>query len=65
MKAVIISADKYRRALEKHLIETIEKRGADIIAGVPVDVYKERVAEVRAYQNILRDLDEVMKKASQ
>jgi hypothetical protein len=60
---ITTSADKYERALIARIQQIIDKNAADIVAGVPVDVYKERCAYIRALRDLMQELPKVMDKA--
>lgn len=62
---ITTSGEKLVQAIEKWLAETIAKRTAEIVAGVPVDAYKERCAELRAYKTVGQELPNLLRKAKE
>lgn len=60
---IIVAAHRFEAELRKYLSIRIEKMSGDILHGVPVDVYKERCAELRVLTDLQAELPEIMKKA--
>ena len=60
---IVTSASLFHDELVKWLNAKHEKLSKDIVEGVPVEVYKERCAEARAYREMLKQIPEIMKKA--
>lgn len=54
---------KLAQTIHEYLESIIARRGAEILTGVPAEVYKERVAELRAYRNMRDELPNLMRKA--
>lgn len=62
---VIASAARFEAELQKWLSARADELSAQILAGVPVDVYKERVAELRSYTRLMAELPEITRKAKE
>jgi ethanolamine ammonia-lyase large subunit len=62
---ITVSGQRFHDELKRWLIERIDKHSSDIVAGVDVAVYKERVAHVRALKDVLAELPAVLKKAKE
>jgi len=62
---ITASGEKFQVIIEKWLDEIIEKRTREIVAGVPVDAYKERCAELRAYGTVRQELPKLLRKAKE
>jgi hypothetical protein len=62
---ITTSAEKFQAIIEKWLDEIIAKRTAEIVAGVPVDAYKERCAELRTYSTVRQELPKLLRKAKE
>jgi hypothetical protein len=60
---VTVSAERFERELRAWLTARIEKDSHDIVAGVPVEMYKERCAAVRTLKQVLAELPALIKKA--
>jgi hypothetical protein len=60
---VTVSTPRLEAELRKWLGERIAELSQQILAGVPVDVYKERCAELRSYTRLEAELPEIIKKA--
>lgn len=60
---ITTSAARFEAELHKWLSAQIDDLSAQILAGVPVDVYKERCAELRSYTRLMAELPEITKKA--
>lgn len=60
---ITTNVDKLYNELSTWLRKEIERRGAEIVDGVDVTVYRERVAEVRALQEVFTELPQAMKRA--
>lgn len=62
---ITTSGEKFQAVIEKWLDEIIAKRTVEIVAGVPVDAYKERCAELRAYSTVRQELPKLLRKAKE
>lgn len=60
---ITTNADKLYNELATWLRAEIERRGREIVDGVDVAVYRERVAEVRALQEVFTELPQAMQRA--
>ena len=60
---VTVSGDRLEREIVAELQKRIEKRSAEILRGVPVDVYMVRCAELRILTDLLAELPAIVKKA--
>jgi len=60
---ITISSERLAAELHRWLDDVIKKRSEEIIAGVPVDAYKERCAELRAFRTVRDELPNLLKKA--
>lgn len=60
---IIVSGARLAAEVEKWLTERLEEKQEAIVTGVPVHVYRERCAEVRAYRNVLAELPNMIKRA--
>lgn len=60
---ITTNADKLYNELATWLRAEIERRGREIVDGVDVAVYRERVAEVRALQGVFTELPQAMQRA--
>lgn len=60
---IAASAQQFRAEIEKWLAERIEEKAANILNGVPVHLYRERCAELRAYQAMHKALPDIEKRA--
>jgi hypothetical protein len=60
---VTVSGQRYHTELTNWLNERIAKHSNDIVAGVDVAVYKERVAHIRALKDVLAELPAILTKA--
>jgi hypothetical protein len=62
---VVTTANRLEREVAEYLINIIERKSNEILAGVPVELYKERCAELRSYKNVLAELPGLVKKANE
>lgn len=62
---ITTSAENLVKALEKWLDDIEGKRTAELVAGVPVDAYKERCAELRAFRTVRQELPNLLRKAKE
>ena len=60
---VVASAHQFREEIEAWLKEHIEEKAAAILHGVPVHVYRERCAELRAFRTVHDALPDIEKRA--
>jgi len=61
---ITTSATRFEKELRAHLQKKIDDLSANILRGVPVDVYLVRCAELRAVTDLVAELPSIMKKAS-
>lgn len=62
---ITTSGEKFAATIEQWLDGVIKKRADEILAGVPVDAYKERCAELRAYRAVRNELPVLLRKAKE
>ena len=55
------TARKLAAALSKWLIDERERRAVDVLDGVPVDAYRERIAYIKALGDVADELPKIMK----
>lgn len=60
---ITTSAARFEAELQKWVTAQMAELSAQILAGVPVDVYKERCAELRMYTRLMAELPEIKRKA--
>lgn len=60
---IAASAPQFRAEIEAWLKERIEEKAQAILHGVPVHVYRERCAELRAFQAVHDALPDIEKRA--
>lgn len=60
---ITVTAERYQAELVTWLDTATAKHTADLVNGVPADVYLRRVEYLRALRDIRAQLDEIMKKA--
>lgn len=57
-----MSAKRLATALDKWLLEEYTRRTGDLVSGaVPVEAYKERIAELRVIREVREELPKIMK----
>lgn len=62
---ITTSGEKFVQTIDKWLDDIIAKRTTELVAGVPVDAYKERCAELRAYATVRQELPKLLRKAKE
>ncbi len=62
---VVTSAARLEVAMHEYLVAAINRKSNEILAGVAVELYKERCAELRILKNVLAELPAIVKKASE
>jgi hypothetical protein len=62
---ITTSGEKLVQAIEKWLDDIEAKRTGELVAGVPVDAYKERCAELRAFRTVRQELPNLLRKAKE
>ena len=60
---ITVPAHRLEAEIVTHLQAKITKLSADILRGVPVDVYSVRCAELRVMTDLLAELPAIVKKA--
>lgn len=55
------TAKKFAAALSRWLIEERERRAVQVLDGVPVDAYRERIAYIKALGDVAAELPRIMK----
>lgn len=56
-----MTAKKFAAALSRWLIEERERRAVQVLDGVPVDAYRERIAYIKALGDVAAELPRIMK----
>lgn len=55
------TAYKFAVALEKWLHKERDSRAADVLDGVPVEAYRERIAYIKALGDVVAELPKILK----
>lgn len=55
------TAKKFAAAVSRWLQEERDRRATQVLAGVPVDAYRERIAYIQALGDVAAELPKIMK----